>query len=1067
MGSLGNSQKSALEKTGWHELLCKTNFSFLAGASHPQDCLEQVSRCSYRSVAVVDFDGVYGSARSHLVWSQGFRNQFHLIHGAEIHLAEDHDRPILQRRTLALLCTSKKGYASLCQILSYAHRQSKNKAFLTLAELLQFDLQELIAIKPARGWLHGEEDFTLCHALKESFPQRFFVALTRLLHPYEDLALHKSRAMAQALSLPTIFSQDVFFHQRSEKRLSDLLHAIRTNLTLAEATAHFFPNTERSFHSLQELGRLYGSDPDFAGTLQRMQEISLSCQFDMSELKYRYPQEFIPPGFSAMEFLRQLTWQSAEKKYGSVPDHVRTLLNHELSLIETLGFADYFLTVWDIVRWAKEQQILCQGRGSAANSAVCFVLSITNVDPKDFDVLFERFISVERGDPPDIDVDFEHERREEVIQYIYQRYGREKAAMLANVICFKKKGALRAVGKALGIPEIFLKEVSEYMSVRQYRREKIQKTLETLTDVDSLNTKTLHLWEEMTEKLRGFPRHLGLHSGGFLLSHEPIDDIVPREPATMPGRTVIQWCKEDVEGLGFFKVDFLALGMLTAIRKMLSLLKKDYGIELTVDSIPSDDRETYAMIQAAKTIGTFQIESRAQMSMLPRLKPEKFYDLVIEVAIIRPGPIQGKMIHPYLRRRRGLEPETYPDERLVPILKRTLGIPIFQEQVMRIAMAVGDFTAGEANELRKNMGSFSLKGDVGKWVPKLISGMRRNKLSEEFIACLVGQLQGFSAYGFPESHAVSFAHIAYISSYLKAHFPPAFYAGIINSQPMGFYSVHTLLQAAKSDGVVIKPVCVMHSEWDITLEKDAASCQGFALRLGMRLVTGLSQSGAEKFLQKRTTYSHIEHFLRECGLSRVDLTALAAVDGFKVFGLERREALWLAEAAPYQEPVVEERVSWKPLTQAENIQLDFQTQKTTLGDHPVQVIKREGWAYDIAVSRLTSAQNLQCTPVNARVAVFGMVIIRQAPPTAKGMVFLTLEDEEGLINLVLTPQMYDRFQKKIDFKGFVCAEGKLQNDSGSISILVQNVLSPEERLAQVLPFHLREEEVEVGVRNYM
>ncbi len=800
-----------------------------------------------------------------------------------------------------------------------------------------------------------------------------------------------------------------------------------------------------------------------------MKDISDSCQFDMSELKYHYPQEFLPAGKTAFQYLTELTWQKAHERYDNIPDKVQTLIMHELELIQNLNFADYFLTVWDIVRWAREQKILCQGRGSAANSAICYVLGVTNVDPSEFDVLFERFISIERGDPPDIDVDFEHERREEVIQYVYQRYGRNKAAMVANVICFKKKGAVRAVGKALGVPEIILDEAAKYLSMRQYRRSATQKTISEASDKIFLSENLQNIWREYSEKLLGFPRHLGIHSGGFLLSNDPIDELVPREPATMPGRTCLQWCKDDIEGLGFFKIDLLALGMLTAIRKIFHTLKIHYGQDLAMQTVPPNDSKTYNMIQKADTVGVFQIESRAQMQMLPRLRPEKFYDLVIEIAIIRPGPIQGKMIHPYLKRRRGLEPEEYPHEKLIPILKRTLGIPIFQEQVMRIAMAVGDFTAGESNELRKNIGTFSMRGDVEKWIPKLITGMRRNGIKEDFIKHLIGQLHGFSAYGFPESHSVSFAHLAYISCYLKAHFPPAFYIGIMNSQPMGFYSIHVLLRTAKLEGINIRPICVLHSQWDSTIEKDPDSTHGFAIRLGLRLVTSLSASGAKAYLARRQHYSSLHDFLTQCQLSRVDLTALAAANALQIFNIKRRTALWLSEAAPYSsfflnanEPVP----FFSELSAAENVQLDFISQKTTLGEHPTEIIKKEAWAYKIDVAKITLAKNLKVSPPSL-VHVFGMVLVRQSPPTAKGMVFITMEDETGMINLVFDPKTYDKYQKLIDFKGIIFAQGVLQNESGSISIFVKQVHSPEEKLAEVFKLEILEQEEFSAIRNYM
>ncbi|MEM7565447.1 MAG: error-prone DNA polymerase, partial [Pseudomonadota bacterium] len=551
--------------------------------------------------------------------------------------------------------------------------------------------------------------------------------------------------------------------------------------------------------------RLYRVIPEYQRALALSEELNQCCEFDLSQLGYQYPKEMIPTGLDAQGYLWQLVQNGLSQRFGATPpDKLIKQIDHEMDLIGKLQFADYFLTVWDIVSWAREQKILCQGRGSAANSSVCFLLGITSVNPDQFDLLFERFVSMERGDPPDIDVDFEHERREEVIQYIYRRYGRDRSAMVANVITFRGKGALRSVGKALGVPDPLLHQMSKIASSRYFRGAGTENIVMALKqDYEEANPDATRvswkLWMQLSEMLHGFPRHLGIHSGGFMLADKPLNCLLPQEPATMEGRSVIQWCKEDIEALGFFKIDVLSLGMLSAIRKCFDYVDLYYDQKFTLDRIPDDDSATYQMIQKADTVGTFQIESRAQMSMLPRLKPACFYDLVIEVAIIRPGPIQGKVIHPYLARREGLEPVTYPDERLRPILKRTLGIAIFQEQAMRIAIAVGNFSAGEANELRKKIGAWGIKDfnrDLHPLLVKLEKGMQENGIAPEFAEQIIGQMKGFAEYGFPESHAVSFSLIAYASCFLKCHFPAAFYISVLNSQPMGFYSPHALLQAA-------------------------------------------------------------------------------------------------------------------------------------------------------------------------------------------------------------------------------------------------------------------------------
>jgi error-prone DNA polymerase len=662
---------------------------------------------------------------------------------------------------------------------------------------------------------------------------------------------------------------------------------------------------------------------------------------------------------------------------------------------------------------------------------------------------------MERGDPPDIDVDFEHERREEVIQYIYRRYGRERAAMVANVVTFRGKGALRAVGKALGADEKLLRQMSKIASSRYYRGTGTENIVLALkNDYEQQNPRankiSWQLWMRLSEKLHGFPRHLGIHSGGFMLSDKPLDRLLPQEPATMQGRSVIQWSKEDIEALGFFKIDVLSLGMLSAIRKCFDYVQHYYGQSLRLDSIPDDDKPTYAMIQKADTIGAFQIESRAQMSMLPRLKPACFYDLVIEVAIIRPGPIQGKVIHPFLARREGLEPVTYPDERLRPILERTLGIAIFQEQAMRIAIAVGNFSAGEANELRKKIGAWGIKDfnrDLNPLLQKLKQGMRQNDVKPEFAEQILGQMEGFAEYGFPESHAVSFSLIAYASCYLKCHFPAAFYISVLNSQPMGFYSPHALLQAARREGIRLLPISLNHSIWDHQLEQPPGQ-QSYAIRLGFRLVNGLAESSVQKIIIQRERaggWSSFEQFTRDCELPRDELTLLSASDLFGEFGDSRSAALWQAEAAPYKPMLdsIEDGIDWRQETKLDSIRKDFRAFKTSLKQHPAEVIRREQWPYAVAVEKFTLSSRLAELSADTDVFVFGMVLVKQSPGTAKGMVFVTLEDEAGFINLAFTPQVYARFYRQVDQQPFLCVVGRLQRVNESHSILVKRVFDPD------------------------
>jgi error-prone DNA polymerase len=1050
------------EASHWIEWLTHTNFSFLHGASHPHEMLETAKDCAYAGLAICDFDGAYGLARTYRHWKSMDENtRPALFYGAELHLTQDHHEPVIQQNTIALIARSASGYGHLCQILTRAHRGGKHNAYLSLEDLSSMVLTDLSIIIPMRGLLRKDPAAweSQCQTLKSLFgADDTFMAFSCHLSASEDIWSKRALRVQKNLEIKPLVSLDPFMHDRSRKKLCDMLAAIRTNLRLDEAVAHTFVNDERTLLTVNDIYKRFQKFPLFDQAIQNSKELAARCHFSFAELRYRYPKEMIPPGHTAQSYLTALTWAGAQETYDQpLPPKVRSLIEHELQLIETLGFADYFLTVWDIVAWARKQGILCQGRGSAANSAVCFVLGVTAVDPMKFDLLFERFISVERGDPPDIDVDFEHERREEVIQYIYKRYGREKSAMVANVITFRKKGALRACGKALGIPDELLGQASDFMASRVNVGKTIKDVVEQLKEDSPLKDIPWELWLELTSELKGFPRHLGIHSGGFMIADRPLCQLVPQEPATMEGRTVIQWCKDDIEDLGFFKIDILALGMLSAIRKALSLVSHQYQQPLTLATIPQEDPATYKMIQRADTVGTFQIESRAQMSMLPKLRPKTFYDLVIEVAIIRPGPIQGGMVHPFLRRRHGLEPVTYPDERLRPILHRTLGIPIFQEQVMRIAMAIGDFSPGEANELRKNMGAWSMRGDINPWLNKLAIGMQKNGIAPDFAEAILAQMKGFAEYGFPESHSVSFALLAYASSYLKCHYPAAFFASLLNSQPMGFYSPHALVQAARRQGIAVLPVCVNQSSWASTLEPlSPGSTRDFAIRLGFGLITGLSKKSGEQIERTRKRlgpWTSWEHFLQHTKIPRHDLTALAAANSFAVFGLSRRSAVWIAAAAPHAQWLEDIDLSSRlpEETREESIQQDFASFQTCLYAHPAQFIRDEAWCYEVPTSKLKLAKTIEDMIPNQVITVFGMILIQQRPPSANGMMFITLEDETGFFNLAITPEVLQRIGHKISGQSFLCVSGKLQSSSGAHSILVKDAFVPKISKADVIP----------------
>lgn len=1046
------------EFDGFNEWLCKTNFSFLHGASHPVDLITRANALGYGSLCINDFDGGYGLARCYreldYLKKQDQHQGLKLNYGAEIHFNRDHDLPVLLQDTLVLVAQNLTGYANLNKLLSYSHRDGKDYANIPRSYLYDAPVGGLIAIQPMRGISRSASPGNHSEALKQLFGDHYYLAVSRHLHPAEDCWIRTTLARAKKHQLKFILSQDIFFHDRQQKCMSDLLQSIRTNRIFEDCAEHFFPNAERSLHKSSELQRLFTSIPGYENALVDSRELNQSCEFDLCELAYHYPKEMIPVGHCAQSYLALLVKKYLSEKFGSSPPvKINKQIEHELVLIEQLNFADYFLTVWDIVSWAREQNILCQGRGSAANSTVCFLLGITSVNPDQFDLLFERFVSMERGDPPDIDVDFEHERREEVIQYIYSRYGRERAAMVANVITFRGKGALRATGKALGVEDKLLNQISKIASSRYYRGSGTGNIVMALKDDYEKNNPqsqkiSWDLWMQLSEKLHGFPRHLGIHSGGFMLADKPLDCLLAQEPATMEGRTVIQWCKEDIEALGFFKIDILSLGMLSAIRKCFQYIEHYYGKTLQFGSIPADDAATYAMIQKADTVGTFQIESRAQMSMLPRLKPTCFYDLVIEVAIIRPGPIQGNVIHPYLARRQGLEPITYPDERLRPILERTLGIAIFQEQAMRIAIAVGNFSAGEADELRKKIGAWGVKDfnrDLIPLLSKLEQGMQRNGIKKEFAEQILGQMKGFAEYGFPESHAVSFSLIAYASCYLKCHYPAAFYISVLNSQPMGFYSPHALLQSAKREGISILPLSLEYSNWDHQLEKDAKR-RKLAIRLGFRLVNGLSESTVDKIIDCRRSdqsINSLEQFSKEGDFARDELTALANSNVFSEFVESRSQALWAAEAAPFN-PMLDDQEAlfcWPVESPMERIQKDFRAFKTSLANHPATVIKSEQWPYSVSVEKFIASAQLNQLAADTDVFVFGMVLIKQSPGSAKGMVFVTLEDEQGFINLAFTPQVYTRFYREVDQQAFLAVVGKLQRVGESHSILVKRVFA--------------------------
>jgi error-prone DNA polymerase len=829
------------------------------------------------------------------------------------------------------------------------------------------------------------------------------------------------------LNLPITACGGVLMHVRERKPLLDVLTAIRLRMPLSQCGYALEPNRDRHLHAVGVLSARYPAE-----WLAESVRIAEQCRFTLNEIKYQFPAELVPDGHTAASWLRHLSFEGARERWpDGIPDKVETLLEHELALIAELQYEHFFLTVQDLVRFAKDRAILCQGRGSAANSVVCYCLGITIVDPSRQSVLFERFISKERHEPPDIDVDFEHERREEVMQYLYTRYGRHRAGIAATVITYRLKSALRDVGKALGFDLLQIERLIGALARRE--TDDPQELPKWLAEVGFQATNPLveQLLKLMAE-IVGFPRHLSQHVGGFVIAADRLDELVPIENASMQDRTVIQWDKDDLESLGLLKVDVLALGMLTAIRKTLDLHNRAMGESLTMATIPTEDPKTYEMFCRADTVGVFQIESRAQMSMLPRLKPREFYDLVVEVGLVRPGPIVGDMVHPYLRRRMGLEPITYPSDAVRRVLQRTLGIPIWQEQAMELAVVAAGFTLGEADALRRAMAAWRRHGNLDSFHEKLLAGLRERGYSEQFADQLWRQLQGFSAYGFPESHAASFASIAYASGWLKCHCPTAFAAGLINSQPMGFYSPSQIVRDVREHGVEVRPIDVMRSEWDCTLEVDTPG-QAPALRLGLRLVKGLNDAAVAQLLCARdaSPFADTADLVHRSQLSRRDLELLAGANALSVLAGNRHHAAWtlagvetdlalLAPAAPHEAtPLL------RAPSEGQNILADFRSAGLSLRRHPVALLR------DRLIRRgIQSAHEVLQSDNGAEIRFVGLVTLRQSPSTAKHTTFMTVEDETGIVQVIVWNQVAQEYRAAFLSSSLLEVRGKFQHESG-------------------------------------
>ncbi len=1075
------------------ELHCLSSFSFQRGASQPEELVARAAALGYSALAITDACSVAGLVRAH---TEAKKHGLKLLPGAEFRVQgelprsaadvvvplpvgqalgrQGRDTPPLPGLTglpghaditLVVLPHNLDGWGNLCEFITAARAKAvKGDYQVTWAgsDLASLRNCEVLLVPP-RG-MPFEALWGFCHHAQGLFGARLWLVLALLHGLDDDLWRHQLEQVSRHSGVPLVATGHVHMHVRSRKPLQDVITAVRLGRPVAECGFDLQPNAEAHLRARLRLAGIYAPE-----LLQATLRVAARCTFNLEELRYQYPQETVLPGLTASQTLRQFTYEGMSQRYPQgIPAAVQAQVEHELDLIAELHYEMYFLTVYDIVRFARERHILCQGRGSAANSAVCYCLGVTEVDPARMNVLFERFISRERNEPPDIDVDFEHQRREEVIQYIYAKYGRERAAITGVVVTYRPKSAIRDVGKALGIPEslvdAFAKQHRWFDGVMRLE----QSLIETLDNAGlSAEDPRIAQWLDLTHQLLGLPRHLSQHVGGFVLTQGKLTRLVPVENASMPDRSVIQWEKDDLDAMGLLKVDVLALGMLSAIRRCLDLISAQRGTMFQMQDIPAEDPATYDMICAADTVGVFQIESRAQMSMLPRLRPRCFYDLVIEVAIVRPGPIQGGMVHPYLKRRQGLEPVDFPGPGLREALGRTLGVPIFQEQVMQVAMLAAGFSAGESDDLRRSMAAWKRKGGVHKFYDRMVNGMVANGYTEEFAQGIFKQIEGFGEYGFPESHAASFALLVYVSCWLKHHEPASFLAAMLNSQPLGFYGPSQLVQDARRHGVEVRAVDVMCSDWDCTLEDagdyraDDVRQEGCpdpnagareepvpnrqqatksesdpdsnpAVRLGLRMVAGLSSVAAERIVAARfdAPFTTTEDLALRAELDQGDLKALASADALHALSGHRRQQVWdasaLKPAPPLLKavPVEEDWLELPPAAEGEEVVFDYASTGLSLRRHPVSLLREQ-----LAKMNLLTAAQLRDLPDGRLVRACGLVVMRQQPQTAKGVVFVTLEDETGSVNVIVWKSLREQQRNELLYSRLMAVYGVWQRDA--------------------------------------
>ncbi|MBT2560904.1 error-prone DNA polymerase [Pedobacter sp. ISL-68] len=1012
------------------ELQVTSNFSFLRGASHPEEIVEEAAKMGYKKIAITDHNTLAGIVRAH---AAARKPGIKLIPACRLNLMDG--------ASLLAYPTDTESYGRLSALLSLGNlRTEKGSCELYKKDIFEYS-KGIIFIAIAPDSLSENFDFQVdfyedLQRYKEALGENLYLGINRSYQGGDQKRMFRLSETSKKNDIPLVATNDVYYHNPKRRELQDVLTCVREKCTVHNAGYLLFQNAERHLKPEEEMKRLFRQYPD---ALENAVKISQACTFSLDSLKYIYPEEITSEGRTPQEELEYLTMKGAHEIFGEhLPKKVTDNISHEMKFVEEMNFASYFLTVYDIVRFARSQHILCQGRGSAANSTICYCLGITSVDPTKFDLLFERFISSARNEPPDIDVDFEHERREEVIQYIYSKYGRDRAAIVATVTQQRQKGAIRDVGKVMGLSVDTINRLSS--SIWEFTDEWFEGgklTEQGLNPNDPLLRKVLSL----TAQMMGFPRQLGQHTGGFVITRGKLTDLCPILNARMEERTNIEWNKDDIDTLGFLKIDVLALGMLTCIRKGFDLAKAHYNLDLTMAKInENEDPKVYEMISHADTLGVFQIESRAQMSMLPRLRPKCFYDLVIEVAIVRPGPIQGDMVHPYLRRRNGEENVEYPSEELKDILHRTLGVPLFQEQAMKIAIVAAGFTPAEADELRRSMATFKAKGMVTKFEEKLITGMTSKGYTEDFAKRVFKQLEGFGSYGFPESHAASFALLVYVSCWLKCYYPDVFATALLNSMPMGFYQPAQIVIDAKKHGVEIRPIDINYSDWDNQLEE--RSGKHHALRLGFRQIKGMNAEDIEFLTNgRKKTYGHI-HELMDAGLSLSALERLADADAFRSIGLDRRQALWevsamadrpvaLFENQP-SESSLEMQATLPLMSKGEHVIQDYASTSLSLKAHPVSFVRGQ-----LSLLRVLPTQDLAQAKDGQTVKVAGLVLVRQRPGTAKGVCFITIEDETGFTNLVVFENLFEKFRKEIIQSRLLMVEGKLQIEGEVIHVIVK------------------------------